>query len=142
MHEMQRQKVNRNLKKKLKRCEIMAKKLETKKLIASLEKAARVTKKLIWTDLAEKMAKPTRGKIEVNIDLINELAQTKKGKTLVVPGKLLSRGNLTEKVTVVAVSASESAKEKISAAKGEFIALQDFALKADKIKASDLIIVG
>lgn len=120
----------------------MAKKLETKKLIASLEKAARVTKKLIWTDLAEKMAKPTRGKIEVNIDLINELAQTKKGKTLVVPGKLLSRGNLTEKVTVVAVSASESAKEKISAAKGEFIALQDFALKADKIKASDLIIVG
>ena len=120
----------------------MAKKLETKKLIASMEKAARTTKKLIWTDLAEKMDKPTRGKIEVNIDSINKVALAHKGKILVVPGKLLSRGELTEKVTVVAVSASASAQEKISAAKGEFIALKDFALKAEKIKASDLVIVG
>jgi large subunit ribosomal protein L18e len=120
----------------------MAKKLETKKLIASMEKAARTTKKLIWTDLAERLAKPTRGKVEVNIDSINKLALTHKGKVFVVPGKLLSRGELSEKVTVVAVSASESAKAKISAAKGEFIALKDLALKAEKLKASELILVG
>jgi len=120
----------------------MVKKLETKKLIASMEKAARTTKKLFWSDLAERMAKPTRGKVEVNIDSINTLALAHKGKILVVPGKLLSRGELAEKVTVVAVAASSGAQEKVSAAKGEFIALKDFALKADKLKVSDLVIVG
>ena len=120
----------------------MTKKLETKKLIASMEKAARQTKKLIWTDLAEKLAKPRRGKTEVNIDSINKMALAHKGKILVVPGKLLSRGTLTEKVTVVAVSASTGAQEKISAVKGEFILLKDFALKSDKVKVSELVIVG
>ena len=120
----------------------MAKKLETKKLIASMEKAARTTKKLLWTDLAERMAKPTRGKVEVNIDSINKLALAHKGKVLIVPGKVLSRGELDQKVTVVAVAASESAKAKIAEAKGEFIALKDLALRAEKLKASDLVIVG
>ena len=55
---------------------------------------------------------------------------------------MLSRGELSEKVTVVAVTASESAKAKISAAKGEFIALKDLALKAEKLKASELVLVG
>lgn len=120
----------------------MAKKLETKKLIASNEKAARQTKKLVWSDLAEKLSKPTRGKIEVNIDSIEKVAKNHKGKTLVVPGKLLSRGELTQKVTVVAAAASASAQEKIKEAKGEFILLKDFALKAEKVKAGDLVIVG
>ena len=141
MHKMQRQKVNRELK-KLKDVKNMAKKLETKKLIASMEKAARQTKKLIWADLAERLAKPTRGKIEVNIDSINTMALAHKGKILVVPGKLLSRGTLNEKVTVVAVSSSASAQEKINAVKGEFILLKDFALKSDKVKVSELVIVG
>jgi len=120
----------------------MAKKLETKKLIASMEKLARTTKKLIWTDLAEKLAKPTRGKIEVNVDSINKLALEHKGKIFIVPGKLLSRGVLNQKATVVAVSVSAGALEKINAVKGEFTLLKDFALKADKVKASDLVIVG
>jgi large subunit ribosomal protein L18e len=120
----------------------MAKKLETKKLIASTEKAARTTEKGIWASLADKLAKPTRGKIEVNIDSINIAAKKNKGKIIVVPGKLLSRGELTEKATIVAVAASISAQEKIKAAKGEFIALKDFALKAEKVKASDLVIIG
>lgn len=120
----------------------MAKKLETKKLVASAEKAARQTKKLIWSDLAERLSKPTRGKIEVNIDCLEEAANNNKGKILVVPGKVLSRGELTQKVTVVAQTASASALEKIKAAKGEFISLKDFALKAEKVKAGDLVIIG
>jgi large subunit ribosomal protein L18e len=90
----------------------MAKKLETVKLVASLEKAARKTKKAIWSDLAEKLMERRRAKKQINLDKLSVLAKQFKGKTLVVPGKVLAKGELTEKVTIVAVSASESAKKK------------------------------
>lgn len=119
----------------------MVKKLETKKLVASVEKAARKTGKNIWDRLVEEISKSTRQKVEVNIDSINKMAQKNKGKILVVPGKLLSRGELTQKVTVVAVDASISAQEKIKEQKGEFIKLKEFVLNPQKIKVSELIIV-
>jgi len=119
----------------------MAKKLETVKLIASLEKVARKTKKAIWADLAERMAKRSRTKKEVNLDEINKLAKQFKGKTLIVPGKVLARGILEEKVTVVAVNASSEAKAKIEE-KGKFVYLIDFAENAEKVKTNELVIIG
>jgi large subunit ribosomal protein L18e len=118
----------------------MAKKLETVKLIASLEKAARQTKKEIWNDLAERLGAPSRHKTSVNVSKINEIAAKNKGKTIVVPGKILSAGELSEKAVIVAVSASTEAKRKINE-KGKFIELKEFALQAQKTKASELIIV-
>jgi len=119
----------------------MAKKLETIKLIASLEKVAKATKKEIWTDLARRMDSPSRNALTVNLGEINKVLVANKGKTIIVPGKVLSDGELSEKAVIVAVSASEGAQAKINK-KGEFIALKDFAEKASKVKASDLIIVG
>ncbi|HPM85532.1 MAG: 50S ribosomal protein L18e [Candidatus ainarchaeum sp.] len=119
----------------------MVKKLETIKLIASSEKAARKTHKKIWGRLVEELSKPTRGKVEVNIDSINKMAQKNKGKILLVPGKLLSRGILNQKVTVVAVNASSSAQEKIKSQKGEFISLKEFVLTPEKVETKNLVIV-
>jgi large subunit ribosomal protein L18e len=119
----------------------MAKKLETVKLIASLEKASRKTKKAIWADLAERLGARSRSKKEVNLDEIETLAKKFKGKTLIVPGKVLARGTLTEKVNVVAVAASSEAKAKIDA-KGKFTKLSDFAENAEKVKVNELIILG
>jgi len=119
----------------------MAKKLETIKLVASLEKAAKATKKAIWTDLAKRMDAPSRNDLVVSLDQLNKAATANKGKTLIVPGKVLSDGELTQKAVIVAISASESAKAKIKM-KGEFIALKDFAEKCEKVKASDLVIIG
>ncbi|MEI7961277.1 MAG: 50S ribosomal protein L18e [archaeon] len=118
----------------------MAKKLETVLLIASLEKASKKTEKALWSSLAEKMQSPKRNKVLINLDKLNKLALLNKGKTLLVPGKVLSQGELHEKVVVVAVSASETAKAKIKA-KGEFILLKDFAEKCEKVKVADVIIV-
>lgn len=119
----------------------MAKKLETIKLVASLEKAARKTKKAIWSDLAEKLMSRRRAKKQINLDKLNILAKKFKGKTLVVPGKVLAKGELTEKVTIVAVSASESAKEKI-AKSGKYIPLIELSDNATKAKTNELIIVN
>jgi len=118
----------------------MAKKLETAMLVASLKKAARKTKKPIWFDLASRLESPRRNKITVNMGKISIAASKNKGKTLVVPGKILSEGELAEEAIIVAVSASQAAKAKIKA-KGEFISLKEFAAKAEKVKVGDLVIV-
>ena len=118
----------------------MAKKLETIKLIASLEKAAKSTKKEMWADIAVRLDKPTRNKVVVNLDKLDLLAKANKGKTLLVLGKVLVKGELNEKVKIVAINASEAAREKIEA-KGEFVLLKDFAKHAEKIKVSEVILV-
>lgn len=119
----------------------MMKKLRTEKLVASLEKAGRTTKKAIWTDLAERMCKKRRINTVVNLDEIDVMAKKFKGKTLVVPGKVLARGQLTEKVTVSAASVSAEAKEKIEAV-GKFVPLAELAENASKVKTNELIILG
>lgn len=117
----------------------MAKKLETKLLITSLKKAAKETGKNLWEDLADRLEVPSRNRISVNVEKINSLAEKNKGKVILVPGKVLSSGDLTEKVTVVAISASENARAKINA-KGKFILLKEYAKEAGKAKVSDVII--
>jgi large subunit ribosomal protein L18e len=109
------------------------KKLETRKLVASLEQKSRKDKKALWKDLAERIGKPTRHNVTVSIAKLDSMAKLNKGKILVVPGKILSDGELTEKVTIVGVTASEKATEKISQS-GEFIFLKDFIQKGDPSK--------
>lgn len=118
----------------------MVKKLETIKLVASLEKAGRVTKKAIWKDLAERLQAPTRNKVVINVEKINYLAKKFKGKTLIVPGKILSQGELTEKVSVVAVTASELAQKKINSS-GKFVTLAEYSKNPAKIEVNKTIIV-
>ena len=116
----------------------MAKKLEMQELITSLEKVSRKTKKQIWKDLAERLGKPRRNNIVINVEKLGRLAGQFKGKTLIVPGKILAQGTLETKIKVVAVEASEKAIEKINA-KGEFILLKDFV--NDKVKVNELVMV-
>jgi len=116
----------------------MTKKLATKRLIIELEKNSRKTKKRIWKDLATRIGKPTRNTIDINVEKLDVLAKKFAGKTLIVPGKVLSKGVLTTKTTIVAVNASEAAIKKINA-NGEFVLLKDFV--NDKVKVSELVIV-
>ena len=113
------------------------KKLETRKLVASLEQKSRKDKKALWKDLADRLGKPTRQNVTISIAKLDTLAKANKDKILIVPGKILSDGELTQKVTIVGVCASEKATEKISQ-KGEFLLLKDFIEKGD---ASKTIIV-
>ena len=116
----------------------MTKKLETKKLIIELEKNSRKTKKGIWKDLATRLGKPTRNNVDINVEKLDTLAKKFAGKTLIVPGKVLSKGELTTKAKIVAVNASTAAKDKINQT-GEFVLLKDFV--NDKVKVSELVIV-
>jgi len=65
-----------------------------------------------WKRVAKDLSKPSRKRRIVNLYKINKFA--KDGETIVVPGKVLSIGELDKKVTVAAYQFSGSAKEKIA----------------------------
>jgi large subunit ribosomal protein L18e len=106
------------------------KKLETISVLVALERAGRKTKKPLWTDLAEKIMKPRRRAISINVDKVSRMAEQLKAKVIVVPGKILSQGEFTSKATVTAFAASEGAIAKINKT-GKYIPMKEFAEKAD-----------
>ncbi len=95
--------------------------LALKKLIIDTRKLGNKDKSKFWIRISEELSKSTRQRRQVNIETIN--TTVKEGETAVVPGKVLSNGELTKKVTVAAYTFSEKAKEKINK-KGKAITLQ------------------
>ena len=75
-----------------------------------------------WKRVAEDIQKATRQRREVNVYKINQCA--KDGETVVVPGKVLSMGELDKKVNVAALNFSAEAKRKIMA-KGKALTIQE-----------------
>jgi large subunit ribosomal protein L18e len=81
----------------------------------------------------------TRERTQVNVSHLNRMSEVYKGKVLVVPGKVLSTGNVTSAFDVAAFAFSESAKQKIVAAKGKAMTLEE--LVSNKIPANKMILV-
>lgn len=65
----------------------------------------------------------TEGTAEVNLSDIARYANA--DETVLVPGKVLSNGDLTEKVNVAAFKFSQKAQEKIESAGGECVSIDD-----------------
>ena len=80
-------------------------------LVAELKKTGTAKKAKIWKAVASELLKPTRRMREVNLEKIDRV--TKANDTIVVPGKVLGKGNLNHKVNVAAFNFSESARAKI-----------------------------
>ncbi len=74
-----------------------------------------------WLEIANILSQPTRKRIIVNLDKIEQ--ETKEGDTVLVPGKVLGVGNVSKKIRVVALGFSESAKEKLKKFKGEIVTI-------------------
>ncbi|MCX6751035.1 MAG: 50S ribosomal protein L18e [Candidatus Pacearchaeota archaeon] len=70
-----------------------------------------------WKEVAGILSGPRRNKVCINLEEINK--EAKAGEIVVVPGKVLSQGDIDKKVKVVAFSFSEKAKEKLLSAKCE-----------------------
>ncbi len=81
----------------------------------------------VWKDVADRIMKPRENLAEVNI---GDLAKhTNKGETVVVPGKVLGMGKIGHAITVAALSFSDTAREKILAAKGVCMSIEELAEK-------------
>lgn len=80
---------------------------ELQKAIALLRKQ----KKPLWIRAADLLSKPRKKAVMVNLEKLNKL--TKANDSVIVPGKVLGKGELEHKITIAAFKFSESAKEKI-----------------------------
>ena len=70
-----------------------------------------------WKEVAGILSSSRKNKININLDKINKNA--KQGEKILIPGKVLSMGDIDKKVKVIALSFSEKAKEKLLKAKCE-----------------------
>ena len=64
-----------------------------------------------WLKIAEILSGPRKNRTNLNLEELNK--KIKDEKTVVVPGKILSQGELDKKIKIVALGFSEKAKEKL-----------------------------
>ena len=69
-----------------------------------------------WQEVASVLASPRRLREGINLSDIEKKAE---GDVVVVPGKVLSMGELNKKIKIVAMSFSSGAKEKLLKSKHE-----------------------
>jgi len=76
-----------------------------------------------WRRIVKDLKKPSRQRRIVNLYKINKYV--KEGETIIVPGKVLSVGDLDKKVDIAALNFSNGAKEKIIEAKGKAMTIKE-----------------
>lgn len=90
-----------------------------------------------WLPVARVLSGPTRKQTSLNLYEIDE--RTKAGDSVLVLGKVLSQGELTKKIVICGLSASEKAKQKIKESKSEFVYLIDEIKKNQKAEGVKIL---
>lgn len=112
---------------------------QTRETIVALKKQGKKAKNAVLSDIARRLSRATRQRAEVNVFKLNELALKMKGKVFVVPGKVLSKGNVNTKIEVACFSCSKKAEEKIHAHEGKVMDLNE--LIESGMESKNLVIV-
>ena len=107
-------------------------------LLHELKKQSNENDVAIWKDIALRLEKPSRNWPEVNLDRVSKYILEK--ETALIPGKVLSNGNLTKKVSIAAWSFSEKSKDKIKKAGGKCMSIEE--LLKNNPKGKDIRILG
>ncbi len=89
-------------------------------------------KKKNWVEVAAMLSSPRSNRINLNLDKIND--EAKEGETVIIPGKVLSQGELNKKIKVVALFFSAMAKQKIEKAKGDALTILEEIKKNPEAK--------
>lgn len=108
-----------------------------RKLIMDLRKLSVKEKTQLWKTVSEELSRPTRNRREVSVGKISR--HSKPNETVIVPGKVLSSGEMEHKATVAAMNFSEQAREKINS-NGKAISIEE--LMKQNPKAQKVRILG
>jgi large subunit ribosomal protein L18e len=103
-----------------------------KKTNPELVEAIKLAKKTDNVEIAGLLSTPTRKRISLNLEYIDK--ESKDGETIVVPGKILGKGNISKKIKLIAYSFSGSAIEKLKNSKITFSLLKESLDKNKKIE--------
>jgi len=107
-------------------------------LIQELKKTANQNDAPIWKDIANRLEKSSNNWPIVNLNRIDKYIR--ENETALIPGKVLSPGTLTKKVSIAAWSFSDKSVDKIKKAGGKTLTIQD--LIKNNPKGKDIRILG
>ena len=91
---------------------LIEKQLQRKTNSVLVETIIQTKKKEAWNEVSELLSRPRRKRINLNLTELNGIEASDKD-ILIVPGKVLSEGNVDKKMKIVALGFSERAKEKL-----------------------------
>jgi large subunit ribosomal protein L18e len=109
----------------------------TLNLIESLTKQSSAEDAPIWKAVANELKRANRKTKEVNVYHIEKYSDN--DETVLVPGKVLGEGLITKSVTVAAFKFSQEAENKITAAGGRCLKIDE--LMAENPKGSNVKIL-
>ncbi len=107
-------------------------------LIENLKKKSLELNAPIWKAIAKKLEKPTRQRIAVDLSRIERY--TTNGETVIIPGIVLSSGQLTKTVNIAAWRFSDSAARKIKETRGKCLTIEE--LTKENPKGSNVKIIS
>ena len=90
-----------------------------------------------WNTVAKLLSSSTRNYSSKNLKEID--SQVSAGDTVIIVGKVLSKGELTKKLRICALSVSEKAQEKIRAQKSELVSIQEEIAKNPKAEGIKIL---
>ena len=112
-------------------------KKSSKELVETIIAAKKKDK---WLKVARILSGPRRKAVSLNLEEINE--NSKDGETIIVPGKVLSQGEMNKKIKIVALSFSEKAKEKLLKSKIPSLSIIEEIKKNPDIKRGRILTTG
>jgi len=86
----------------------------------------------LWIKAAQILSNSTKKRIQLNLEQINK--KSKENENVVVPGKVLSEGEINKKIKIIALSFSEKTKEKLNKTKTPFSSLTEEIKKNPEAK--------
>ena len=90
-----------------------------------------------WLEVAAILSGPRRKSVNLNLQDIDKKAKEK--DIIVIPGKVLSQGEITKKVKIVALNFSDKAKEKLLKSKIDVLTILDEIKKNPSAKGIRLL---
>lgn len=90
-----------------------------------------------WFKIAEILSGPRRKRTEINLKEIDK--ESKEGDIIVVPGKVLSQGEVIKKIKIVALNFSKKAKEKLLKSKCEVLSIIEEIKKNPEAKGIKIL---
>ncbi len=112
-------------------------KKSNKELVATIIAAKKKDK---WLKVARILSGPRRKAVSLNLEEINE--NSKDGEIIIIPGKVLSQGEISKKIKIVALSFSEKAKEKLLKSKTLSLSIIEEIKKNPDIKRGRILTTG
>ena len=114
--------------------EKQAKKKSNQELVKTIIVAKKNKK---WHEVSAILSRPRRSSLSLNLSEIDE--QGKEGETVLIPGKVLSEGEIEKKIKIVALKFSGRAREKLEKAKISFSDISEEIKKNPEAKGIKIL---